>query len=287
MKQIKDTKIQTKTETNIQFNSMDALNALQHQSKPERRERQEKQEKQEKLEKLESSETRVRIISIEGIIGAGKSTLLKALKRHMGDSVLVVPECVDLWRALPDAQDPSQTHNLLDAYYQHRECAIQFQMFVLLTRAEALKKALCEAEKTKSIRFVLIERSSGGDACFVQLMAKQHIVSHAWASAYEHARGIIDSFLPPVDGYINLDVGTETSIKQIETRGRSEERCVTSDFQNALAEIITRWLAEERDRGLPILHLSADDVRGIGAQGDESESRSIKTISKQLQTLFS
>jgi deoxyadenosine/deoxycytidine kinase len=217
---------------------------------------------------LQCHHDKPRIVGVEGIIGAGKSTLLDAVKRVMGEQVLIVPERLDLWRALPNTHNHTN-HNLLQDYYEDtRTLAIPFQLFVLLTRAEALKNALDRAQSSNGVvKLILTERSPGGDACFVHMLANSGVVPPAWYCMYRYAQGVLDDLVPRADAFIHLNASIATAQQQIRSRARSEEGGVSAEFQTTLMQTIHEWLAREQRRGVRVLTLNSNDVDGLGDTG--------------------
>jgi deoxyadenosine/deoxycytidine kinase len=212
-----------------------------------------------------------RVVCVEGILGAGKSTLLRAVKELGGDAVLVVPECVDLWRALPghstqeplDAPAPTPTpttFNILELYYADPvHGALPFQVLVLLTRARALRSALKEAAASAgAIKFVFVERSSGGDACFAHVSAQRGLMPPPWLAVYEFARAELDALLPRVDAHVHLDLCVNAATERVEQRSRPEERGVTVEYQRMVEAGLARWLSN-RARDVPVLTLNAKE----------------------------
>lgn len=196
----------------------------------------------------------------QGIIGAGKSTFLRCLESQLGKRVLVVQEPVDLWRSLPCAVNPSgPPHNLLETYYSSPDkFAMQFQTFSLSTRMAALHEALVSVDRMRPAdrpAIILVERSSGGDACFARMLYHDGLIDAAWFSAYDFMRLGYERVVGPVDGMIYIEVDTDTAMARLQARARGEEVvAVSTEYQRRLAEEIARWLESERR---PVLRLDA------------------------------
>lgn len=206
------------------------------------------------------------VIAVEGLIGAGKSTLLAGVAAHLPpDEVAIVPEPVDLWRALPPAERVSEDgaagaaaaaagggENLLAAYYADRTQAAAFQMVALASRADGVRAAA-----RSGARFVLTERSVGGDGCFADAL-----LAPAWHAAYGYVRRVLgrDGDLD-ADGFVHLAVGPAEAQDRIAARGRPEEAGLELSFQVALAQRLAAWLARV-DR--PVMTVTADQWREAG-----------------------
>lgn len=203
------------------------------------------------------------IIGVEGLIGAGKSTLLAAMARTLSARVAVIPEKVALWRALPNddgtraPRDGDATHNLLQRYYDDpAKYAVPFQAFALATRVAALDDTLKELQllpPSMMPEVVLVERSPDGDACFATMLHNDGVVDAAWYSAYHYVKRLYARFVPPVDAFIDMNVGVDTAMARLQERARTEEVGVTDVYQRHLFTTLRKWLAAERRPVLTLL----------------------------------
>lgn len=209
------------------------------------------------------------ILSVEGVIGAGKSTLLRRLKEALGPRVVVVQEEVELWRALPEPTgNGAQRHNLLQAYYDDAEkYAVPFQAFTLATRVAALDRAL--ADVGTDVELVLVERSSGGDACFATMLHAEGVIDDAWFAAYHYVRALYARFVPDVDGIIDMGVPVEVAMARLHERARGEEVGVTADYQVRLHDTIRAWLASETK---PVMCLRPAEWEGLHADDAQRDA---------------
>ena len=226
------------------------------------------------------------ILSVEGLIGAGKSTLLSRVKEQLGARVHIVQEGVALWRALPNArkeagdEEKEKTHNLLASYYAEPDkYAVPFQVFTLATRVQALHEALAHVATLplgEQPEFLLVERSSGGDACFATMLHTDGTIDDAWFSAYTYMRALYARFVPEVDGIIDMDVPVEAAMTRLYTRARGEEVGVSPAYQARLATTIRKWLdaeTEGKEKTKPIMRL--DQAALDDAHVDDARARSL------------
>lgn len=210
-----------------------------------------------------AASSRPLILSVEGLIGAGKSTLLRVMERMLGTRVLVIQEDVELWRALPDPHNPTMRHNLLEQYYKDAaKLAMPFQTFIVATHVTALTNALADiATRAEHERpdVILVERSSGGNACFAHMLFEDGMIDAAWYAAYNHMRTLFARFVPDADGIIDMNVDVDTAMERLHQRARGEEVGVSPAYQAHLFRTIKTWLDNETR---PVLTLSSRDCHG-------------------------
>lgn len=211
------------------------------------------------------------VLSVEGVIGAGKSTLLGTLREHLGDDVLVVPESVGLWQAMPDGD---ATHNLLAEYYRDPgRYAVPFQVLTLATRADALQRAMREVDAMwpwRRPRLVVTERSLDGDAVFADMLRADGAIPPPWYAAYRYMHALYGRLAPDADGVVDMGVPPEVATRRLRERNRSEEAGVDDAYQRRLHASMERWLEGERR---PVLRLSA--AVWEGSHRDDGVGRSL------------
>ena len=178
---------------------------------------------------VSSGQPRVTILYVEAIIGAGKSSALHAIaKQFEGDArVQVLQEPVDVWRE----------SGALAGFYDGTVSKLAFQLFVLITFAEPLFRALREA-RGRGVRVLVVERSL---RCQRDVFAALGLTDETDRKSYELAYVGVNSELRQLlqqgearEATALLKVGADTAMTRIATRGRPEELAIPRDYQEAL-----------------------------------------------------
>lgn len=176
------------------------------------------------------------IVSVEAAIGSGKSSLLKMIQMREPTWV-VVQEPVDRW------QNVGGQHNLLEHYYSDFErYAFSFQTYCVLTRIEAVQKAVTDAQ-TSGAPVIVLERSWHSDRhTFAAMQHEQGKISDLEWTLYNDFFKFLSKNSPTIDGYVYLSCTPETCMHRLHLRNRSEEAAVTSSYQTALIQKTEGWL---------------------------------------------
>lgn len=243
-----------------------------------------------------SDKKRVLKIAIEGNIAAGKSTFCNILSKEM--DFIIVPEPVSRWQNVNTEEDDmtlsqQEGGNLLDMFYKgpHR-WGYTFQSYAFLSRMRAQMQPMSYFNKysmgpskedkdarilspnpkkrlkpTTSVEF--FERSVYSDRwCFAQNCHESGLFNETEWSIYKDWHSwLMDSFDDLwVDGFIYLRTQSDTCVRRLKKRSRSEESSVSKDYLDALHEKHEDWLLHkkcqddvwDKIRDVPILVLEAD-----------------------------
>lgn len=165
----------------------------------------------------------MRVVSLCGNIGAGKSTVidhLGRLCREAGLSATVLPEPVEEWCA-PIVG--SSRRSMLGLFYEDMaRNAMAFQMYVLLSRTNQIRRALVDAPPDA---LILIERGPWVD---LQLMARPSVESGSlsemdWLVCRRWHDEVLADLLPSLDSAIYIRTKPEECMRRILSRGREAE----------------------------------------------------------------
>jgi hypothetical protein len=112
--------------------------------------------------------------------------------------------------------------------------AAPFQTFTLATRIAALTDALesvasMAPEDRPSV--IIVERSSGGDACFARMLHDDGLIGDDWYSAYCFIKAGYERLVPDADGIIDMGVPVSVAMKRLQVRARGEEVSLPSAYQ--------------------------------------------------------
>ncbi len=178
------------------------------------------------------------LISIEGNIGAGKTTLVEGLKQMYPEWVFI-DEPVGNWLLY---KDDISGKSLLELYYEDRKrWGYTFQTQVLLTRMQAIQKAIQTATKSSVI---VLERSLESDrALFANLMHREGDLNSIEWQLYEEWYTHIHSLVPAVKQYIWLDIPPEVCAERIVKRGREGEDAIAMDYLEDMHKAHDEWLS--------------------------------------------
>ena len=175
------------------------------------------------------------ILSIDGNIGAGKTTLVEALKRAHPEWIFV-DEPVNKWMELVDEKDRS----LLSLFYEDSDkWGFAFQMYALLTRTIALRKAIENSPKNATI---VTERCYQTDFnVFAKMMhddGKLDLLQwKIYSGLYEELSVGI-----PIDHIVYLTCSADTCNERIHIRNRKGEEAIPLDYLQKLDHYHHEWL---------------------------------------------
>lgn len=206
------------------------------------------------------------IIAIEGNIGGGKSTLLYILKQYIKknniNNIFIVEEPVHIWES---------TGILKEFYLQKDKYAGLFQIFVLETLVEALKKTMQLCAKACSNiclkdkkNIIITERSLDSTRwVFAKMLYDNKEISDVEMNCYLHIYNTIDKkYLPSAVIYLNTDI--ETCNKRIIKRGREGESISKEYLANC--DIYYKQMINNIKNKSPVLEIESydnDDIDNI------------------------
>jgi deoxyadenosine/deoxycytidine kinase len=234
-----------------------------------------------------------KIISLEGNIGAGKSTLEELLELEVKltgapdvpDSIfnktIVIPECVDTWKAVPEGCDKSPLQALYDDIDNMSD---RFQQFTLFTRVERLHERI-DADPNKTI--IIVERSIVSDyEVFAKHLRKTGNKLH-W-HIYDRLRKYVfaneKDLLP--QAYIYLRVSPATAFARIQERGREEEKKIPLLYIEDLHVQHEEWIKRIQESGVPVLILDGEpNFLTSSPRGVENSSSLISQIKEFIGSL--
>jgi len=174
---------------------------------------------------------------IEGNIGSGKSTLVKKLADKC---VNTFQEPVDNWTSFKDEHNVS----IFEYYYKEpTKYAFSFQMHVLMTRFQNMKRAKKEKHP------VVCERSIQTDKhifaqCMLELNNMSHIEYNVFETYYNHIcheYGDLDQ-----DTIIYLRQDPLICHERVRTRSRIGEEVISLKFLDHLHRLHDKWLLNNK-----------------------------------------
>eukprot|EP00039_Didymoeca_costata_P031341 m.34263 g.34263 ORF g.34263 m.34263 type:complete len:316 (+) comp8695_c0_seq1:103-1050(+) len=188
-------------------------------------------------------------IAVEGNIATGKSTFLDLITTHM-PHLNVVQEPVHKWTNVEEDRDdddemPSSQKsggNLLQLFYDKPErWAYTFQTYAFLSRM----KSQVRNDMDTSASVTIFERSVFSDrVCFAANCHDSGLLSDIEYTVYCDFHSFLVESLArlEVDGIIYLRSNTETCMKRLEKRNRTEEKTIPKDYLEALEKRHDDWL---------------------------------------------
>ena len=198
------------------------------------------------------------IIFIEGNIASGKSTLTQLLADNIENSQAIT-EPLNEWQKMTDKDNK----NILEYFYSDmNKYALPFQIFACISRIEKLE------EIDKSKKYIFIERSIFSDkhifaknckeiGLFNDIIWKLYLKLFSW----------IQNQLKINEDNINiiyLKSSPDISFERLQTRSRSEENEVSSEYLHAIHERHEEWLNNDRNNMLVLdANQSFKDDRNI------------------------
>jgi deoxyadenosine/deoxycytidine kinase len=175
------------------------------------------------------------ILSIDGNIGAGKTTLVEALKQAHPDWVFV-DEPVNQWMTLTDEKERS----LLSLFYEDSDkWGFAFQMYALLTRTIALRKAI---ESSPKDAVIVTERCYQTDFhVFATMMYDDKKLDLLQWKIY---KGMYDELIVgiPIHHIVYLTCSADTCDERIHIRNRKGEESIPLNYLQQLDHYHHTWL---------------------------------------------
>ena len=182
------------------------------------------------------------IISIEGNIGVGKTTFISIISNNIGDA-FVVKEPVDEWLQLTN----SDGTNLLETYYgDNNRWAYSFQNMACLTKMEKLLETL--KNPNVSSKYIFLDRSIETDLnVFSSMYIDNKTYSGLEYSMFKKFYQIYQNYLKPPNRqfYIYLKCSAEKSLERIKKRNRPEEKNITLEYLQTIADYHDKWLGDK------------------------------------------
>lgn len=174
------------------------------------------------------------ILSIDGNIGAGKTTLVEALKRAHPEWVFV-DEPVNQWMQLTDEKERS----LLSLFYEDSDkWGFAFQMYALLTRTIALRKAI----EANPGAVIITERCYQTDYnVFAKMMHDDKKLDLLQWKIYQ---GMYTELVAgiPIDHIVYLTCSADTCDERIHIRNRKGEESIPLSYLQKLDHYHHEWL---------------------------------------------
>lgn len=189
------------------------------------------------------------VIAVRGEIGAGKSTLLANLKQDLTAygfrKVLVVPEPSDVWVA---------TGALQDFYKSPEHRALEFQMFVFVTRIRAGRKAYLE---NPDADVIVLERTPDDDRyIFMEKLHRDGLVDDARMKRYIMTwEGWMEQWPFVVTHTLYVCPTIEACMSRVHERARDGETTVSAEYQQGLRDCHIEYLSR---CPTPVLTLRTD-----------------------------
>ena len=170
-------------------------------------------------------------IAVEGAVGVGKSTVLTTLAaRYASQSVVFIPEPVELWRST----------GMLQRYYRGTMSALEFQMAALTT----LYAPFAQAMSNPAVRVIVTERSMRSN---LEVFGRLNLRGEALED-FETVFNALESTLPPrLEVMLYLQATPHRLVERVATRGRPEEADLDEAFQASLVEAHVTMCARHAD----------------------------------------
>lgn len=161
-------------------------------------------------------------IAVSGNIGSGKTLLVEKICQHMG------------WT--PQYVDSDQNPYLENFYANMPEWSFHLQVYFLQSRF----KQIAEIQKSKEV--VIQDRTIYEDACiFAPNLLDLGVMKKIDYNTYQDLFQLMDSLIPSPDLLIYLRASVPTLLKQIQTRGRSYEAGIRTEYLAKLNDRYETW----------------------------------------------
>jgi deoxyadenosine/deoxycytidine kinase len=180
-----------------------------------------------------------RIVIVAGNIGAGKTSLTERLSDRMG------------WHCA--FESVADNPYLADFYNNMREWSFHLQIFFLGHRAEQYRKLVQEAQS------VIFDRTIFEDF-YIFARALHHMgnLDERDYLSYQRVFNLVTSQLPSPDLLIYLNAPVPVLMKRIQSRARSIETGITSEYLSLLERFYDDWL--KIYDVCPVLTIRSDDL---------------------------
>lgn len=171
------------------------------------------------------------VVFVEGIIAAGKTTFCNKLVTYLRDKhdlhVVLCKEPVDLWIA---------DGTLEASYTDPAKYSFAAQCHFFNTRVDGFRRLWNEHASTADI--IVCERSMLSDKMFFLTKVAEGHVDERWAAAYfglwSKWQELLPITAPSLVVYLQMSDNPNVAMTRIESRGRVEEKNITSDYQTIL-----------------------------------------------------
>jgi deoxyadenosine/deoxycytidine kinase len=180
------------------------------------------------------------LLSLEGNIGSGKSTLLRKLKEVEPDWVFV-DEPVDSWMSIQNETG----ENLLEVFYKDKKrWSYTFQNAAVLTRGMMIQEAIQKYKDSEKKVVVVMERCIETDRnVFATMLKGDGMLNGIEWELYERWYRFLGGMVPPMNGYIWVDVPPEVCAERIVKRGRGGEEAIPLEYLKELDAAHSVWLS--------------------------------------------
>lgn len=233
------------------------------------------------------------MLAIEGGVAAGKTAFFKRMAKCY-TNVKFVPEprnmwtdirkghedCIDIELENEDAQDLAKVDdrfNLLKLRFEDpQRFSFSFQLWVLITRIEAVQMAIAEATEDEEIDFVFIERSWESNRLFAEILYEENQFSEIERAMYENWFRFLATRAPAVHGHIFICNHRDVVVDRVSFRKRREEKFLNEYYIDRLLHKYEDW-KEQMDK------LNRDYCEVTGNMDLITDPYSWEHVSRNLQ----